>query len=30
VENFGTQNHHFTLAEASERYEKAYGEKIAL
>ena len=30
LENFGTQNHHFTLAEASERYEKAYGEKVGL
>ncbi|MBI5457181.1 carbohydrate kinase family protein [Candidatus Kaiserbacteria bacterium] len=30
VENFGTQNHRFTIAEASERYEKAYREKIAL
>lgn len=30
IETYGTQTHHFTLTEFSERYEKNYGEKITL
>lgn len=30
VENFGTQNHRFTVAEVCERYAKAYGENVPL
>lgn len=30
VEHYGTQNHHFTLDEFRERYEKTYGERLNL
>ena len=30
VEHQGTQNHHFTISELTERYERAYGESLAL
>ena len=30
VENYGTQNHRFTMPELAKRYEKAYGEKFPL
>ncbi len=28
IEEYGTQNHHFTLSEFGERYQKAYGEEL--
>jgi len=30
VEQYGTQNHHFTLPELKKRYEEAYGETLAM